>query len=118
VGLDLTLCVNRFHIDNGSPFSNKWFLAYDRLGTHRDGLLTPEVEKFKAKKLPEDVKFEWYGDEGLEVTKTDPYDSPLTYVPASEFKKINTKKMDTWNKAVVKFIASLAPNTPVILYWH
>ena len=118
MGLDLTLCPQRHHSESREAFLETWFLAYDRLNTDRDGMLIPQVEKLKAKKLPENVRFEWYGDEGLEVTKTDPYGTPLTYVPASEFKKINTKKMYFWNKAVVKFLASLSPTSPVVLYWH
>ena len=91
MGLDLTLTPDSY----GCGFSTKWFLAHTRIDLQRNyslfaaigGRRGEETQVCYPRKLPESVKYQWYGDEGIETRTTDPYGDPLTYVTAGELRK-------------------------------
>jgi len=121
MGLDLTLCLHRY--------PSRWWLAYDRLGLHRDYNLFGQISSrgrgdgpivCNPKPLPEGTEFCWYGDEGLENdVKTDQYDAPLTYVTAEELSRVKPPPEGSkWNVCVWEFISVLPPDTKILLWWH
>ena len=125
MGLDLTVCLISYP-------NTWWWLGNNRLSFDRcyylfeqimnRGRQEPEdkIEQVcQPKPLPPDVKFDWYGDEGIEEEKTDPYGDPLTFCYAHEFNEIKTdENIGPWNNAILIFLKSLPPNTPVVLWWH
>lgn len=125
MGLDLAICPIKWQ-------SSGWWLGFDRLGFERDyglfeqimnrGRQNPEdniQQVCRPKEIADDVKFDWYGDEGIEKKTThDPYGDPLTFCYASEFHKINTDHCGDWNKAVIEFLKTLPIQTPIVLWWH
>lgn len=123
MGIDLTLCP----MPSNDP---SWWLGYDRLSLKRNyslfaqmgdmqnsGYPAPVLEPLE---LPQGTRFDWYGDEGIEELKTDPYGCELTYLRAHDFLKLklDPENMHPWNLAVIKFIQALPPETPVVLWWH
>jgi hypothetical protein len=70
-------------------------------------------------RLPENTSLFMYHDEGLiEETRNDLDGSPICYLPASEFGKIDFPE-DTKqpNLAIKAFLAALPPESMIILYW-
>ena len=126
MGIDLTVCPVKW--DNTT-----WWLLHERLGFNRnyelfaqmgmggvedeDGNLLQSV--FEDSPIPEGVRVEWYGDEGIEIRTTNPYGEPLTFVRAKEFRKVKTDKtIGKWNLSIIKFLQGLPAETPVVLWWH
>jgi hypothetical protein len=106
--------------DGYGPDHDIWHLANNRLSLLRDYGLYNVIKSQNVKELPSNVKFEWYFEKGVETTTTDSWGAKLTFVDAREFKKIKTERFNPskWNRAVLKFLASLPPKTPVVLYWY
>lgn len=124
MGLDLTLCPFDF---NGQAYKgHDWHLSFTRIRLHREyelfGKISPrgggdgEAAVCDPKKLPEDVKFNWYSDEGIIETSEDSYGDDLTYVTAGELAEI--MPTGTWNTAAFSMIRELPPETPIVLFWH
>ena len=125
MGLDLTVCPIKY----GERDSFDWWLGHERLGFEREYDLFEQIESrgrqepdepiekvCNPQPIPPHIKFEWYGDEGIEDRKENPYGEPLTFVRAFEFLKVQAK--NPWNKCVVDFLKSLPPQTPIVLWWH
>jgi hypothetical protein len=133
MGLDLTLVPIRNHKQM------TWWLAYDRFALDRDGLghmiggmgeEEHESLSVKTKRVPKKIKFDWYGDDGCDQTKTDSYGDDLEYALAGDLAEAmkscisaaqedgDGRKFSPWNLAVCAFIRALPKETPVVLYWH
>jgi hypothetical protein len=119
MGLDLTLCPIQYD-DEGI------WRAYNRLSLCRDYYLFSRFSNIgrtevkpvtKPSPLRDNITLLWYNDDGLEKRRDDPYGTPLTYVEACEFNKIDTVCLNPWNRAVIEFIRSLPEDTPVVLWW-
>jgi len=120
MGLDLTVAPIQFH-------TMDWWLANNRLSFDRNYALFSQIAPIgrgdgklvcKPKPLPEGKRLDWYADEGCKQVTEDPYGTPLTYVPAAEFRKVKPKGTNDWNKAILAFLKTLPPDTPVVLWWH
>ena len=99
-------------------------MAFNRLAVEEGDDFCEQVLFLESKPLPyfeeedENIYFQWYDCEGGAVDREeDNFGSPLKYVPAKEFKKINGSKFVAWNKAVLSFLNGLPPDMPVVLYW-
>lgn len=80
--------------------------------------------------LPLDVELMWYGDEGIEYRKTDPYGAPLEFINAGHLVPILHQTLQNLPQnaqrraaelrllAAARFVETLSPNTRVVLYWH
>ena len=113
MGVDLTLCPEP-HYTGGSGS----FLAYDRIALARDRDLWDRLaETLPTETLPVGVTVEWYGDEGIEPLTEDPYGTRLTWARAASFAAIDPGET-RHNRAVWAFLAALAPDRRVVLYWH
>ncbi len=122
MGVDLTVVPIRYpNLD--------WWLAYNRIGLDRSYALfrqfkpfdnAPEAE-IAPLPLPPNVKFQWYGDDGLKEQATDSYDTPLTFVYAADFARLKIDEiypLSPLNRAVIAMMAQLPADTPVVLWWH
>jgi hypothetical protein len=122
MGLDLTLAPIRHHQ------SMTWWLATERISVDRDGLGHmirgyDGAKPVKTRPLPKKVKFDWYGDEGIETRLTDSYGDPLEYCLAGDLGKAmigyaKKNEFNPWNEAVIAFVCALPVDTPVVLWWH
>lgn len=126
MGLDLTLVPYK-HGNEEKMVREHSILAYTRIDLTRNYALFSYILEmgsdfkrpvFEIRELAGTL--EWYDDEGIESTGTDPYGAPLTYCLAKEFGKIDLSKIDTcqWNKAAIEMMRRLPEDTPVILYWY
>lgn len=119
MGVDLTLAPIR-HKDMG------WWLATERLSLDRDGTghviggMEGMIGPVKTFPLPESVRFDWYGDNGVHETRNDSYGSGLEYAKAGDLARVMSKikEMTPWNEAVMAFVKALPKDTPIVLYWH
>jgi hypothetical protein len=120
MGTDLYVCPISNYPDGYDPDHDIWHLSSNKLSLLRDYELYGVIKALNVKELPANVKFDRYTDDGIETVATDSWGVKLTFVDAREFKKIKTEKFNSskWNVAVLKFLASLPPKTPVVLYWH
>lgn len=125
MGLDLTVVP----VKHGDRYC--WWLGYDRLSLDRDYYLFEQIESrgrqepdepiekvCNPQPIPDDFKFEWYGDEGLTEETTDPYGGNLTFIRAFEVHKLDVSKSSKWNQAIIEFLKLLHPQTPIVLWWH
>lgn len=115
MGLDLTLVPNRY------PQIGGWFLAYDRISLDRQYALFDAIrDQVDTFPLEDDTRFQWYGDEGLEDVREDPYGSPLRWCFAKDLSKIrlSVEDLSAWNRGVVAFVRSLPPDTKIVLWWN
>lgn len=122
MGMDLTLCpIKHDHLH--------WWLAYDRISVLRDYRMfaqlgvkyydEPVTPVCQPRPIPPSIKFDWYGDDGIETKTTDPYGSELTYATAMELAGIKLiENTHQWNKGVLAFIKAMPPTTPIVLWWH
>jgi hypothetical protein len=119
MGLDLTLAPVRF----GDP----WWLLHTRIDLDRNYELFDQIVNHRdtAKQLcipyavPSDIKLQWYGDDGIATTATDPYGKPLHYVFAGDLARVKLPaSTGAWNKAVFAMICAMPRDTKVVLYWH
>lgn len=92
-------------------------LCHERLSlSHQDYEL---FDRIKADAVPMTEGVQWYGDEGIEDEKTDPYDAPLTWMPAHTLSRhLKDAPLTGYDAAVRAFIAALPPDTKVVLWWH
>jgi hypothetical protein len=132
MGIDLTLCPDKQSALYGLtvPTTADWHLAYCRLKLHRHAALFDAMSALKPVPLPANVRFSWYGDEGLEDRTTDPYGGPLTYLPAGVFHALDLSanmltlhrhpplRLDPWNAAILHFLRAVPDHTRVVLWWH
>lgn len=118
MGTDLTLVLDR----HGQAFDMGWFLGYDRMSVPRDYELFSLISEAGTNPLPPTVKFEWYGDEGLEAKTEDPYGDPLRWIVAGELARVFEKHFGErgygHGVAIMHYLSHLPPDTPVILFWH
>lgn len=125
MGMDLTLCPEKY----GARLWHGSHLAYTRIDLGRNYELFGQIDSKMGRdetikqvctpqRLPPNVEFMWYGDEGIKATRTDPYGDLLTYVEAGELAKVDVPKGDPWNQAVFAMMKALPENTPVVLWWH
>lgn len=114
MGIDLTIVPARRAI------VDKWFLAYDRLSCERDYVFFDAIKELPSRELPENVTFDWYGDEGCVRETTDKYGDLLHYVKAGAFReiKIQDSHLHHKNRAILAFLSYLPPDTWVVLWWH
>ena len=117
MGMDLTVCPIKLN------FNNDW-LGHERLSFERDYDLFSQIEDIGRGAGPKVLTpkpipgtFRWYDDDGLKESSDDCYGTPLTYVKAEEFANIIFDVLSDWNKAVVIFLCSIPPETPVVLWW-
>lgn len=113
MGLDLTLCPDRYE----DTISHVWHFAHTRIDTDRDGAFYDAILALPAQALPATVRFQWYGDEGIETRTTDPYGAPLTWLCAEQFRQIRLP-LSPWNQAALAFVQALPPARRVVLWWH
>ena len=98
-----------------------WFLAHTRINTDRHYAFQDAVRALHPQPLPSYIKFDWYGDEGIRRRTDDAYGSPLTYLEAHRFADIPQAVLDAtspWNRGCVLLLCTIAPQTPVVLWWH
>ena len=94
-------------------------LAYTRIRLERDRSLMAEIQRLPSYPLPPNVRFMWYGDEGVSEIDKDAYGLPLRWVYARDLATVGQKrKLSPWNAAVLAMIRELPGETPVVLYWH
>lgn len=116
MGVDLTLCPDRYHGD-----ALGWFLAHTRLDTNRHYAFYAAIQALDSQPLPPHVRFQWYGDNGLEDRQADPYGAPLTWLDAGAFQQIPGRvraMLSPWNNAVLLFLETIPPQSKVVLWWH
>lgn len=123
MSVDLTLCPIPYA-------SQKWWLAYDRVELKCDYDLYSLIAAFgrgchepvmQPQPIPPDKYVDWYGDQGIQRVDKDAYGTPLTYVPAGEFRNITAAHLSEaskWNRAVISMLQLLPKDTPVVLWWH
>jgi len=115
MGVDLIVCPDDYH----GVEIDLWFLAYARLHTNRDYHFYDAIRALGPAPLPSTVRFQWYGDDGLETHTADPYGAPLTSLDAGRFAMLPpTLELSRWNRGVVAFLTTIAPQTRVVLWWH
>lgn len=118
MGVDLTFCPDR-HGRSGPM--DPWFLAHTRIDTDRHYAFQDAVRALGTQPLPPHVRFDWYGDEGIQARTEDPYGSPLRYLTAGQFWAIPEAVLaDTshWNRALVLFFRTIEPQRAIVLWWH
>lgn len=98
----------------------EWWLCVNRLDFEgkkdKDWLAT--VCSATPKKLPKRVYVEIYTEGGLDQVTHDSYDQPLTFVPAGSFRNFKEGSGSKWNIAILMFLQTIPPETPIVLYWH
>lgn len=103
-------------------------LAFDRYGTkwptlcyerHRLGWQDSEAfDRLKADAVPLRDGVQWYGDEGLEERKEDPYGQPLTFMSAHTIARhLGAAPLRGFDAATLAYVKALPPETRVILWW-
>jgi hypothetical protein len=110
MGVDLTLVPDRL--------PQNWWLAYDRLGTHRDYTFQAAIKALPSTSLPETIRFDWYDDDGIKHETEDSYGDSLRFVYARAFRGFDASGFSHWNRAVVAFCQTLEPETRIVLWWH
>jgi hypothetical protein len=123
MGLDLSVAPIKYASDDF-----KWWLSYTRLAFDRNYDLFGQITDcgrdtlppiLTPQPLPDNIKFDWYDDSGLKTITEDAYGSPLTFVRAGEFTKLQLPKQSgEWNRAMIMFLCQIPPKTPVVLWWH
>jgi hypothetical protein len=69
----------------------------------------------KARELPSTMTIDLSG----EIHNADSCGDPLKFTYAEKFKKINLPEIiDRETKAILAFLAELAPQTPILIWWH
>ncbi len=117
MGVDLTLTFNI--VPHIAPQKDGLrFLAYSRLSLHRDYNLWELIKTVPSHPLPESI--DWYDDEGIKSVIVDPYGEPLRYATAGDLAPIaaHVSTRFGWNAGVFRFLATIRPETWVVLYWH
>ena len=108
--------------------STNLILAFDRYGTsghvlcfERHNLDWRDYEAFdriKAEAIPMPEGVLWYGDEGIEDRKDDPYGEPLTWMAAHTLARhLAAQPLRGWDVATLAFLKALPPATKVVLWW-
>jgi hypothetical protein len=73
--------------------------------------------------IPEGMKIGHFEDGGLQYDDKDRHGNPLTFTTSEQVARLaekvrsNIDEISQWNRAALAFIASLPPETKVILYW-
>lgn len=113
MGIDLSLGIQRHNrVMN-------WFLVYDRLSLDRDYRLFEVVRETEPMPIPNNIKVDWYDDEGVETITEDPYGRALTCLPADELvSAMGVNELSQKNTAVMRYLEALPADYMVVLYWH
>ncbi|RJO59496.1 hypothetical protein C4546_01975 [Candidatus Parcubacteria bacterium] len=121
MGLDLTLLPMRGPRELGE----RNVFAYNRLRFDPDYSLFGQIREIdgseptiKPLAIPPQMWVVSYEDRELDRTRTDGYDSELTFVYAKELKKLKLPEdVSTRNRAIKAFVDALPDDTPIILWW-
>ena len=113
MGVDLTIVPQRYcGIGN-------WFLGYDRISIDRNYKLFDRIKEISTIRFPENVKFDWYDDEGLIETKEDCYGDQLKYVHAETLANVfKESELSDRDKATQAYLELLPPDYWIVLWWH
>ena len=112
MGIDLTLVPVQWNLPGP-------ILAHTRLDLQcRDYDLHSALRKVAT---PLTVPLNWYDDDGLTEYLDDRYGTKLTFVTAHQFCEAVKGLRDygsDWDRAVIAFVAALAPDRRIVLWFN
>ncbi len=110
MGMNLTLAFDRYGFAGS-------ILCFER---HRlDWQDYEAFDRIKAEAVPLADGVQWYGDEGLEERKEDPYGEPLTCMLAHSIARhLSAAPLRRFDAATLTYLKALPPETRVVLWWH
>lgn len=74
----------------------------------------PDIDTYP---IPEGATLSFYGENGLEETRTSGMGGLLYFAYAGDFRRVKVPGPASVNKAIMAYLSALPRNTPVFLYW-
>lgn len=97
-------------------FRNSPILCHDRMRLDIERTEVFEKIQAAANPLPDGVR--WYEDGGLKDRMTDPYDDPITFVPAGTLARILSEfDLSDLDAAALAYLKALQPHIRIVLWW-
>ena len=103
------------------PASDKPILAHDKLTLDRDYEIFEAIDNVDKHKLLNEV--EWYGDNGIETTRTDTYGASLMYAEAHDISSAiwhgtpYSHEPSFRNECIATWLAKMPFGSMIILWW-